>query len=75
MIETFKDARVYGKDWTMFSQHLPPENTLVETKLHDEDGLRMERNLKRRGNFFYDQHNRLATHKPTHWKYSEGLNQ
>ena len=60
------------KDWIKTSEQLPPENVVVETKIHDEKGFRNETTLLRQGNlWFFPDKSMYVYYTPTHWKSAE----
>jgi hypothetical protein len=57
------------KDWTKTTDQLPPENVWVETKIHDEKGIRNEQSLKRVGYLWFMSDDMYVYYKPTHWRH------
>lgn len=57
-------------EWIEIEKQLPPEGTLVYTKIKDERGERNETILQRIGNlwFFPDMH-MYVYYTPTHWRF------
>jgi hypothetical protein len=57
------------KGWTRTDESLPPEGRIVETKIHDRDGLRNEGKLKRYGGlWFVPDGSMYVYYTPTHWR-------
>lgn len=57
------------KNWRRFSDELPPENEVVETKIDDKDGVRNEQKLKRIGNLmWFADSSMYVYYSPTHWR-------
>jgi hypothetical protein len=55
-------------NWVKFSDQLPPEGKVVNTKIDDEKGVRNEQELKRVGNLmFYPDGSMYVYYSPTHW--------
>lgn len=55
--------------WFKTSEKLPPENIVVETKIHDEKGWRNDAKLKRKGNlWFLPDGSMYVYYTPTHWR-------
>jgi hypothetical protein len=55
-------------DWKKTSLELPPENTPVMTKIHDEKGCRNEAILIRKGGlWFVEDESIYVYYTPTHW--------
>lgn len=55
--------------WNKVSEVLPPENTVVETKIDDEKGVRNEQKLIRNGNlWFLPDKSMYVYYMPTHWR-------
>jgi len=56
-------------DWTPTRQELPPEGEVVMTKIDDQNGIRNEQRLKRRGRlWFFSDGSMYVYYTPTHWK-------
>lgn len=56
-------------EWIKTSDRLPPEGTLVETKIHDELSIRNETKLIRKGRlWFIETEDMYVYYVPTHWK-------
>lgn len=48
-----------------------PENIVVETKVHDEEGLRLEQSLKRQGRLWWmPDADMYVYYRPTHWRHA-----
>lgn len=57
--------------WIKTSEQLPPENVVVETKIHDEKYCRNETKLIRNGNlWFLPDKSMYVYYTPTHWRYT-----
>lgn len=57
------------KNWIKTSEQLPPENVVVETKIHDEKCCRNETTLLRQGNlWFFPDKSMYVYYTPTHWR-------
>lgn len=57
-------------NWIKTSEQLPPENVVVETKIHDEKYSRNETRLIRKGNLWFLPDNVIYVYyTPTHWKW------
>lgn len=55
--------------WESVKESPPPENTVVETKIDDEDGARNEGRLKRRGRlWWFTDDSMYVYYAPTHWR-------
>lgn len=55
--------------WESVKESPPPENTVVETKIDDEDGARNECRLKRRGRlWWFTDDSMYIYYTPTHWR-------
>lgn len=56
-------------NWTDTKDRLPKEGQLVETKIHDKNGLRGEQLLRRRGHlWFVEDGSMYVYYTPTHWR-------
>jgi hypothetical protein len=56
--------------WILCSDKLPPENTVVDTKIDDKDGLRNEQSLQKIGNLWWlASGDMYVYYRPTHWRY------
>lgn len=56
-------------DWKKISEQLPPEETVVETKIDDGNGCRNVQKLKRRGRlWFFPDDSMYVYYTPTHWR-------
>lgn len=56
-------------DWIKVSEQLPPEETVVETKIDDGKGCRNVQKLKRRGRlWFFPDGSMYVYYTPTHWR-------
>ena len=54
--------------WLDCDDVLAPEDVVVNSKIDDDDGVRNERLLKRRGNlWFYPDGSMYVYYRPTHW--------
>lgn len=57
-------------EWTRCAWELPPENIVVETKIHDDDGCRNQQDLKRyKGLWFFPDGSGYVYYSPTHWRF------
>lgn len=55
--------------WNKVSEKLPPEGLVVDTKIHDEKGVRNETQLYRKGNLWFLRDGSMYVYyTPTHWK-------
>jgi hypothetical protein len=55
--------------WKLLSGASPPIGEVVNTKVHDEYGVRNERPLKWDGRLWWEADGNMYVHyKPTHWK-------
>lgn len=58
--------------WIRIEDRLPPENTLVATKIEDCSGVRNESDLIRIGGlWFFKDMSMYVYYVPTHWRYKE----
>ena len=56
-------------DWIKASEQLPPEETIVETKIDDGKDCRNVQKLKRRGRLWLLPDSGVYTYyEPTHWR-------
>lgn len=56
-------------EWIKTSCKLPPEETIVETKIDDGKGCRNVQKLKRRGRlWFFSDGSMHVYYTPTHWR-------
>lgn len=56
-------------NWIRTSDMLPPEKEIVETKIHDKQGIRNEGDLIRLKNMFFTPDERMYVYyTPTHWR-------
>ena len=54
--------------WVPISEELPPDEALVDTKVHDENGARKPAKLRRKGGlFFFHDWSMYVYYTPTHW--------
>lgn len=54
--------------WEAVADKLPPEREVVLTKIHDANGTRNIRHLKRRGNLWFLPDGSMYVYDtPTHW--------
>ena len=59
-----------ARPWTAIADALPPEDVIVETKIHDADGRRNGRTLRRRGRLWFSEDwSMYVYYTPTHWRY------
>ncbi len=59
-------------NWIIFADHLPPEHEQVMTKIDDQDGIRNEQVLVRKGNLmFHSDGSMYVYYKPTHWAFNQ----
>ena len=57
------------REWIKTSEQLPPENVIVETKIHDEKYCRNETMLIRKGKlWFLPDKSMYVYYTPTHWR-------
>jgi Protein of unknown function (DUF551) len=54
-------------EWIPCVKQLPDDGTLVMTKIDNEDGLRNEAELTRRGNLWFSGE-MYVYYRPTHWR-------
>jgi len=55
-------------EWISTSIEKPPQDRVVMTKIHDDDGIRNERDLRLRGVlWFHPSGNSYVYYTPTHW--------
>jgi hypothetical protein len=55
--------------WVPCSRELPPESTVVETKIDDENGERNAARLKRQGKLWFILDGSMYVYyTPTHWR-------
>lgn len=60
------------KPWTRCLDSEPPENKVVNTKIHDASGCRNEALLYRQGRLWYfPDHSMYVYFMPTHWRECE----
>lgn len=56
-------------EWIKFTDQLPPEGEIVNTKISDSDGERNEQKLIRKGNLMWTTDLVMYVYySPTHWK-------
>lgn len=56
-------------EWIKTSCKLPPEETVVETKIDDSKGCRNVQKLKRRGRLWFSPDGSMYVYyTPTHWR-------
>ena len=56
-------------NWIKTNYILPPENEIVETKIHDKQGIRDECDLFRLKNMFFTTDAKMYVYyTPTHWR-------
>jgi hypothetical protein len=56
-------------EWRETGVTVPPEQELVDTKIHDQKGCRNEQPLQRIGNlWWFADGNMYVYYTPTHWK-------
>ena len=57
------------KQWIKCSDKLPPQDTVVETKIDDALGVRNEQRLQMHGRlWFYPDMSMYVYYEPTHWR-------
>lgn len=57
------------REWIKTSFKLPPEETVVETKMDDGRGIRNVQKLKRRGRLWlFPDGSMYVYYTPTHWR-------
>jgi hypothetical protein len=55
------------REWEPIST--APENTIVETKIDDAEGIRNETTLRRKGRlWFFPDYSMYVYYEPTHWR-------
>lgn len=55
--------------WIPTSERLPDQNTVVETKIHDDDGIRNQQQLKLISRlWFFPDGTMYVYYVPTHWR-------
>jgi hypothetical protein len=58
-----------NSEWEPITTTVPPEDTVVLTKIDDDKGARNEATLKRRGNlWWFPDGSMYVYYTPTHWK-------
>lgn len=67
------DLRNYIVDsnapWVPTAKHLPEEGLIVQTKIHDHNGIRNVQRLKRKGNLWFHPDGKMYVYyTPTHWR-------
>lgn len=56
-------------EWNECKESLPPDNTVVDTKIHDQLGCRNETTLVRSGNlWWFTDKSMYVYYSPTHWR-------
>lgn len=56
--------------WMRIDKQPPPQNIIVDTKIHDENGERNVQRLKLSGRlWFVPDGSMYVYYTPTHWKY------
>lgn len=56
-------------EWVSVNDRLPENGVIVNTKIHDSNGIGNEQELKRQGNlWFYPDGKMYVYYRPTHWK-------
>lgn len=57
-------------NWIKLTDRKPPEEIKVMTKIDDEEGVRNETSLKRKGHlWFHSNMTMYVYYTPTHWAY------
>lgn len=56
-------------NWYKQINNSSPENVMLWTKIHDENGERNIQKLKRQGNLWFDDTGIYVYYQPTHWSY------
>jgi hypothetical protein len=57
-------------NWTSVKTTLPPEGTIVETKIEDSAGERNIQKLIRKGNlYWFTDDSMYVYYTPTHWRF------
>ncbi len=57
------------KIWILTRHAKPDEGVVVETKIHDKDGVRNEQKMLRRGRIWYAPNEDFYVYyEPTHWR-------
>ena len=55
--------------WIACADEFPPDGEVVETKIDDENGVRNEQSMKRRGRlWWFSDDSMYAYYTPTHWR-------
>jgi len=54
--------------WKKIEYSNPPQNTLLETKIEDEKGVRNEQNLTLKSNLWFGEDGMYVHYSPTHWR-------
>ena len=56
-------------NWIPLTERLPENHIVVDTKIHDESGVRNEQPLKRAGRlWFLEDGSMYVYYTPTHWR-------
>ncbi len=56
--------------WIKVSTQFPPPDTLVNTKIDDDKGIRNEQRLKKMGNLWWHPDGKMYVYyTPTHWSF------
>lgn len=63
------NRKINTKPWTRCLDSAPPENKVVNTKIHDPSGCRNEAMLVRQGRlWFFPDRSMYVYYIPTHWQ-------
>lgn len=64
-----REAMKTEEQWIDCRTQLPPENALVETKIHDDRGCRNEQQLRLHNNLWWHADMGMYVYyTPTHWR-------
>lgn len=56
-------------EWISVSEEKPPQNTVVDTKVDDKDGIRNEQKLQLKSRMWWHPDGSIFVYyTPTHWK-------